>query len=179
MPASPHPGIPHPDARSRTESDRTSPSVPAARKPRRMAARNAMEWLHIDARLSPLMDTAEQLLRLQTCIQACLPPAMAVSVRVARLADHRLTVLVPHAALATRLRQSEPRLCTALAQDGWQVSAINIRVQPEASRKKSSTSKQALMSDGGLAALRQGLEGIHDPGLAAAFRQILERHGKA
>ncbi|PPE65805.1 DciA family protein [Caldimonas caldifontis] len=62
-------------------------------------------------------------------IRPLLPPALAAHVKAGPVDEQGWTLLAPNAAAAAKLRQLQPRLEAALRQQGWQVSAIRVKVQ--------------------------------------------------
>jgi hypothetical protein len=62
-------------------------------------------------------------------IRPLLPPALASHVKAGPVDEEGWTMLAPNAAAAAKLRQLQPRLEAALRQQGWQVSAIRVKVQ--------------------------------------------------
>jgi hypothetical protein len=62
-------------------------------------------------------------------IRSLLPPALAAHVKPGPVDEDGWSLLAPNSAAAAKLRQLQPRLEDALRQQGWQVSAIRIKVQ--------------------------------------------------
>ncbi|MCX7660238.1 MULTISPECIES: DciA family protein [Caldimonas] len=62
-------------------------------------------------------------------IRPLLPAAIAAHVKPGPVDDTGWTLLAPNTAVAAKLRQLQPRLEAALRQQGWQVSAIRVKVQ--------------------------------------------------
>ncbi|MFZ5519838.1 MAG: hypothetical protein ACOZD0_01400 [Pseudomonadota bacterium] len=71
--------------------------------------------------------------RLQA-VQGRLPPALRGQLRAGPLDENGWTLLVPSNAVAAKLRQWLPEIEAALRQAGWHLSAIRIRIQPNAGR---------------------------------------------
>ena len=112
-----------------------------------------------------LLPTLERLARLQNDLSACLPETIKRRVKVVSLSEDALSVAVGSAALATKLRQTVPRIEAGLAARGWKVNAIQIRVQPEISsiistsyQKKVKTAVVSSQASRSLAALSAQLE---------------------
>ena len=87
-----------------------------------------LDWLGTDQRGSDVLATARNLLAAEALILEALPPALARRVKVARIDRQRLTLSVPGAAHAARLRQSAPTLIEDLGRHGWTISEIVVRV---------------------------------------------------
>lgn len=58
-----------------------------------------------------------------------LPPGIAGVCRVARIEKQHMTLAVPSAAYASKLRQMVPRIKARLNQAGWNINEITVRVQ--------------------------------------------------
>jgi|SRR5690554_2843029 len=108
-------------------------SGPRARKsgskPRSSSAYQALNWLALDDTGASLVATAQALMQAENVIRKALPPILAPSCRVAKIDRQCLTLAVPAAAHATRLRQLTPTLLRALESHGWNLNRIEIRVQ--------------------------------------------------
>lgn len=104
--------------------------------------------------MARLASHAERLARLQQIIEAVVPSALA---RSCRIANYKLGLVVIHAdngAVAAKLRQIAPTLCSALLTSGSEVTEIRVKVQPRTelspaasphvSKKLSKHAKQAL-----------------------------------
>jgi hypothetical protein len=115
--------------------------------------------------------------RLAAALRCHLPRSLADRVRVADTGGSALQLEVGTGAIAAILRQQTPALLEALRREGWQFSAISVRVQvrptPPTARKSSShhIDRSALRP---LAGLAQELP----PGpLKAALARFLRRAG--
>jgi hypothetical protein len=115
--------------------------------------------------------------RLAAALRSHLPRSLSDRVRVADAGGSALQLEVGTGAVAAILRQQTPTLLAALRREGWQFSAISVRVQvrptPPTAMKSSShhIDRTALRP---LAALAQALP----PGpLKAALARFLRRAG--
>ncbi|NYT24889.1 DUF721 domain-containing protein [Alcaligenaceae bacterium] len=72
---------------------------------------------------------AQNLMQAEQAVRKALPPALANSCHVASIDRQCITLAVPAAAHATRLRQLMPTLLRALNASGWNLTQIEIRVQ--------------------------------------------------
>jgi hypothetical protein len=83
---------------------------------------------------SPLGGTLEHagvLLKVQQLLSGSVDPSLRDRFQVANVRHHRLILLAPSAAWATRLRMETPRLLEALHRAGFaELSDIEIRVAP-------------------------------------------------
>lgn len=91
-------------------------------------ARPAQSWLDRDPAFCELARRIGDLLALQHALQRACPKAPIV---VSGLNAGTVTVVVPGAAWATRLRQIEPTLVAALAAEGLRVERLKIRPRRE------------------------------------------------
>lgn len=62
-------------------------------------------------------------------IQGALPGLLSAHVKAGPVDEEGWTLLVANAAVAAKLRQLQPRLESTLRQQGWETSAIRIKVQ--------------------------------------------------
>jgi hypothetical protein len=89
---------------------------------------SASQWLQRDSQFSLLTQQVDQLLIIQ---QLLVRQLGLKQIRVVRYDQETLTVIVPGAAAAAKLRQSEPELITHLHHAGWQCSRIKARPQTQ------------------------------------------------
>jgi hypothetical protein len=89
-----------------------------------------------------LLPTLERLGKVQIDLNSCLPAGLKSKASVASFSDDNLCVAVASAAVATKLRQTLPRIEAGLHSRGWKVNAIQIRVQPGAMPYDSKTYKK-------------------------------------
>jgi hypothetical protein len=143
--------------------------------PPRGRPRSLEDYLAADAGLARLSAHARRLLRFQRAFEAATPLA-----RQSRVANLRLGKIIIHAAngaVATKLRQLEPRLVAVFKNEGAEVTGIDIRLQPGAETRVASRpaprtnigqkQKQALTS------LANGLP--EGSSLGAALRRLVSR----
>lgn len=96
---------------------------------RQSSAAPALQWLALDATGASLMAKAQDLLQAEQVVRKALPPVLAHGCRVANIDRQCITLAVPGAAHATRLRQLTPSLLRALQARGWNLTDVEIRVQ--------------------------------------------------
>lgn len=144
-------------------------------------ADTAIEWLGSDRHGADVLATARSLLRLEQALHRMLPAGLGEACRVARLDTQRLTLAVPSAAYAARLRQLAPRTVAQLAQDGWNLTEIQVKVQASLlqNRMKTPLPKQSIPLD---TRALEAFRGLHEnlrPGpLADAVARLVARHGQ-
>ena len=80
--------------------------------------------------LAPLLDHAARLGRLQTALEACLPPLLAQSCRASGLRDGVFTISTPSNAVAARIAHLAPSLILKLGHLGESVQRVRTRIQP-------------------------------------------------
>ncbi|MBI5785718.1 MAG: DUF721 domain-containing protein [Rhodocyclales bacterium] len=98
--------------------------------PPRGRPRSLEDYLSADASLARLSAHARRLLRFQRIFESATPLA-----RQSRVANLRLGKIIIHAAngaVATKLRQLEPRLVAVFRNEGAEITGIDIRLQPGA-----------------------------------------------
>ncbi|KAF7962208.1 hypothetical protein AWV79_21985 [Cupriavidus sp. UYMMa02A] len=106
------------------------------------AAKPLNDWLAKAGPVSALMQTARELASLEAEVLSLLPPTMRNGIAVAGVKrdgrgpqqEQVLLLLAAHGAAAARVRQVVPTLLSRLQERGSQVSAIRVRVQPDATR---------------------------------------------
>src|SRR5690606_26531265 len=93
------------------------------------SSQTAIGWLSADRRSASVLTPARTMLSIDDAVRQAMPNALASVCRVARIDRQRITLAVPSAAYASRLRQLAPRIVDLLKQSGWNVSEIGVRVQ--------------------------------------------------
>src|SRR5690606_493519 len=104
---------------------------PSGRPPPMQArsSRPILTWLDRDPAFRQLVRQVDDLVALQRALHKA---SGGAPVTAPGLADGTLTVVVPGAAWATRLRQTEPSLVAALAREGMRVRRLKIRPRRQA-----------------------------------------------
>jgi hypothetical protein len=88
------------------------------------------EALHRSSALALLSQRMAESNARHACILPCLPAALAPLVKPGPLDEQGWSLLVANAAVAAKLRHLVPRLEDALRAQGWQATAIRLRIQP-------------------------------------------------
>jgi hypothetical protein len=78
--------------------------------------------------MAAIMPGVTRMVALQKACAAALP-AMFATCAVVQFETGQLVLSTPNAALAAKLKQQLPKLQDFLLQQGWQVSAIRLKVQ--------------------------------------------------
>jgi len=143
--------------------------------PPRGRARSLEDYLSADAGLARLSAHARRLLRFQRIFESATPLA-----RQSRVANLRLGKIIIHAingAVATKLRQMEPRLVAVFQNEGAEVTGIDIRLQPGAEirrqRRKEPPTAMGTQQKQALTSLADGLP--DGSALRNALRRLVER----
>ena len=137
-----------------------------------------IEFLQRDEAASGLLPTARRALALRSDLQALLPGALRDRCDVSAFDAETLVLAVPSAGIATKLRQTLPRLQDGLVSRGWKVSAIRIRVQPKGTPVVSSTwitGSGTAIPPGALDAFVALRETLHKSPLRSAVERLIGR----
>ena len=146
---------------------------------RSRSASLAVNWLSTNPESATVLATARQLLAIEQNLTRQLPSAFASACRAARLDQHCLTLAVPSAGFAAKLRQMAPRLIADLNAAGWNITELAVKVQ--AGNPVSVTQKRVRdiepLGQTSLAAFRKLLETTPPGPLADAINRLLKHHG--
>jgi hypothetical protein len=96
-----------------------------------------MEYLRGDAQAQALLPTATRYLDLQDDIRQLDHGGLLKDSNICQFTDGTLILGVKTPSIASKLRQTLPRLCEGLLGRGWKVNAIQLRVQPGTFQEKS------------------------------------------
>jgi len=139
-----------------------------------------LNWLALDTTGASLIATAQTLMEAEQVVRKALPPVLAHTCRVANMDRQSLTLAVPAAAHATRLRQLQPTILNALAKHGWNLNRIEIRVQAGLMSNASRHLPREVQPLGRKALdCFEELQKKVEPGpLADAINRLLAHHGR-
>jgi hypothetical protein len=142
-------------------------------------AQDVSHFLRRHERMASLIPSAQRVISLQKeC--ANILPSMFRECAVVRFEAGELLMSVPHTALAARLKQQLPQLKAALLKRGWQVSAIQMKVQVKSATAEPVHCKEVFLPEAALdslAALHQNLEDTpRNAALKAALETLVRRH---
>mgnify|MGYP001045980308 CR=1 FL=1 len=146
------------------------------------ASHTAADWLGSDQHGANVLSTARMLLSIEQAAKQVLPPALAQVCKVARIDRQQITLAVPSAAYAARLRQLAPRIVQLLAGNGWNLNEISVKVQAGLlqSQTKTARTKSAVpLDDNALDAFERLRSNLKPGPLADAISRLLVHHGKA
>ncbi len=96
-----------------------------------------MDFLRGDTVAEALLPTATRYLDLQEDIRRLVPGGLLGNPRICQFTDGALILGVKSPSIASKIRQTLPRLCEGLVSRGWKVNAIQLRVQPDTFEEKS------------------------------------------
>lgn len=137
-----------------------------------------ISWLGTDTHAAGVLATAHDLLAAQKIVAQCLPAGFSKACQAAQIHQQQLTLSVPSAAFASKLRQLTPRILDTLHHHGWQVDKIRIVVQksrvpmtPPPLPKDTNVLDQS-----GLVAFQHLHQQLPAGPLADAVHQLLRRH---
>lgn len=154
-----------------------------ARPPRplnkELPATLAVSWLGADQHGSEVLATARQLIAVEQAAKHALPPALASVCRVARIDRQQITLAVPSAAYASKLRQLAPRILLLLNGSGWNLNEISVKVQAallQSQTKTASRHQVEPLDETALHAFDELRQGLPPGPLAEAVKRLLARH---
>ena len=125
-----------------------------------------------------LLARAQVLLRAQSALERCLPPALAGSVWVAQLDHGNLHLACDSGAVAARLRHQTRTLAVELSQRGLIVDHVRVSVQPELLPTLPVVVDKPGLPASALTSLAQLNTEIEDGPLKQALSQLLSHHRK-
>jgi hypothetical protein len=139
----------------------------------------AVSWLGVDQQGSQVLETARMLLAIECEAKKALPPAFAHVCKAARLDRQQLTLAVPSAAYASKLRQLAPSIVRLLVDGGWNINEINVRVQAGLLQKQTKKASREFepLGDKALAAFTELQAHVRPGPLADAIKRLIAHHG--
>src|SRR5690606_11688087 len=99
----------------------------------------ALSWLGSDQQGAQVLAAARNLIAVEQAAKQALPPALAEVCKVARIERQQITLAVPGAAHAAKLRQVAPRIIQLLNSRGWNITQISVRVQAGLAKTQTKT----------------------------------------
>jgi hypothetical protein len=142
-------------------------------------AKGVADYLRTHDKMSALFPTLKRMAALQNDCAALLP-VIFDSCSVLQCDSGQLTIAIPNAALATKLKNQLPKLQDGLLKRGWQVSAIRLKVQVSNKMEKVNVSKTLtlpLQAVSALSTLETTLENTpRNAALKNALAVMVQRH---
>jgi hypothetical protein len=126
-----------------------------------------------------VLATARKLIAVEQATRKVLPPALAQVCRVARIDRQQITLAVPSAAHAAKLRQLAPRIAQSLTEGGWNLNEVSIKVQAGLlpTQTKTALPKEVVPLDDNALNAFEKLQSALSPGpLADAIQRLLTHH---
>lgn len=142
----------------------------------------AIRWLGSDQRGAEVLRTAHMLLSIEQATKKVLPPALAQVCRVARMDRQQVTLAVPSAAYASKLRQLAPRIVEVLTRSGWNLNEIIVKVQAgllQMQTKTTPSRQVAPLDEAALNAFAKLQDNLVPGPLADAVQRLLHHHRNA
>lgn len=138
----------------------------------------AVSWLGGDQHGSEVLTTARNLIAVENATKNVLPPALALVCRVARIDRQEITLAVPSAAYASKLRQLAPRILVLLNDNGWNLNEISVKVQVSLLQTRTETASRQVepLGDKALNAFTELQDNLPPGPLADAIKKLLSRH---
>jgi len=139
-----------------------------------------LRWLGRGQHSGSILATAQRLMQAQHVVRQVVPGAMGAACQVALIDGHSVTLRVPSAAHAAKLRQLGPTICRELNRQGWAISDVHVKITMRAPPSgKSATRHGVPLGPKGLQAFAD-LAATLPPGpLADAVARLLEHHTAA
>ena len=119
----------------------------------RPSAVGVVDCLREHDQFGTLWAAVNRTMALQKDCQAALPSLFGIC-SVLQLTSERLVVSTPNAAMATKLKQQLPTLQNYLCRKGWQVNAIQVKVQVGSIFEQKIPVEKPVLSDRALASLQ-------------------------
>lgn len=140
---------------------------------------SAIDWFGQSRQSADVLATARRMIEMEHIISQALPDNLATACRVARLDNHDLTLAVPSAAHASKLRQLAPRIVQRLGQHGWNINQLQVKVQAGLNQNVTNMPRKKEVNPLDEQALTSFEELYRNtpPGpLAESLKRLIERH---
>jgi hypothetical protein len=132
-----------------------------------------------DAGLQPVIAKARAIGTLSKLCFDFLPPGLARLVRAVTLKDRQLVLLAASPAAAAKLKLLCETLYLHLLEQGAQVNAVSVRVQPDIGYIRPPVEKRTTrLSQGALAALQSLYQTMPESAARAALKALLDHQLK-
>lgn len=138
----------------------------------------AVNWLSDDQHGAQVLTTARELIAVEQAAIQILPPALAEVCKVARIERQQITLAVPAAAYAAKLRQLAPRIIQRLNSSGWNLNQIVVKVQAGLGKTQTKTAPREVtpLDDAALKAFETLYSELRPGPLADAVQRLLRHH---
>jgi len=132
--------------------------------------------LHGSSELNQLSQKAEQILALQNFYIQAAPPSLSRASHVMFLADYILVIVTYNGAIAAKLRQIAPTLTRAFQDNGYEVTAIQVKVQ--VTQPPRPQPPRSPISASGKQQLANFAEKLHNSPLKSALQHLITDQNK-
>ena len=134
-------------------------------------------FLSADGELQPVVAKARDIGALARLCKGFLPADLASQVLAVIPKERGLVLLAAHSAAAAKLRLLAGRLGNLLANQGWKVNSVSVRVQPKRPRPADQAVQQKkALSPSGLADLARLRDRVGESPFRAALDALLRHH---
>jgi hypothetical protein len=124
-----------------------------------------------------VMAHARLILKLARRLERVLPEPLGTVARVANFKSGRIVIHAENGAVAAKIRQMGPRLCSELSVEGLECNGIEVKVQPRQIPWQSRASQRNPLSGGAVGSLRAIATTLPPGPLRAALETLLARSG--
>jgi len=138
----------------------------------------ALSWLGSDQQGAQVLATARHLMAVEQAAKKALPPALAKVCKVARIERQQITLAVPSAAYAAKLRQLAPRIIQLLNNSGLNLNEVSVKVQAGLWQSQTKTAPREVvpLDAAALQAFEVLHSGLRAGPLADAVQRLLKHH---
>ncbi|HCP77917.1 MAG TPA: DUF721 domain-containing protein [Pusillimonas sp.] len=143
---------------------------------------SAIDWLGQSRQSADVLATARRMIEMEHIVSQAVPGNLARACRVARIDNHEITLEVPSAAHAAKIRQLAPRIVQRLGQHGWNINQLQVKVQAGLNQSATNMSRKKEVNPLDEQALTSFEELYRNtpPGpLADSLKRLIERHRAA
>lgn len=141
-----------------------------------MNARKLQSYFGATATLAALAGQAERMRTLQQYWEQVAPQPLAETCQVGGARDQVLVLYANNGAIAAKIRQLAPTLLDKFKKNGFEVTAIQVRVQVHRPAPDKKPARRPRIGSVGMASLRQLAERLEASPLRKALERMLERH---
>jgi len=142
-----------------------------------LAPRAAIQWLGQGQRSSTLLATVQQLMQAQHVVRRLVPGPMGRACQVVRIDTNHVTLTVPSAAHAAKLRQLGPAILKQLNHQGWAVTDLRVKITMQLQQNVEPVARHGVpMGPTGLQAFSALAETLPPGPLADAVQRLLRHH---
>jgi hypothetical protein len=142
-----------------------------------MHTKNPCAFLNQPDGIASLMPQARRLIELRGILSAALPQSLARWCSIANYKQGKVVIFAASGTVAAKLKLMRPTLVEHLSQQGFEVTGLEVRVQPP-DRERQVFEKSSKMSAEAAAKLAGLCEQLPDSELKIALARIAHRHRK-